>query len=65
MATRRRCFVAFPANGQAGADVRGGNGERRMTLRMDGRVVAGECSVCVSVCLSAIGKEVHRDLTYI
>lgn len=40
-------------------------GERRMILRMDGRVVAGECSVCVCVRLSSIGKEVHRDLTYI
>lgn len=34
-----------------------------MILRMDGRVVAGECSVCVR--LSSTGKEVHGDLTYI
>lgn len=62
-AARRRRFVAFPANGQAGADVRGENGEGRMILRMDGRVAAGECSVCVR--LSSTGKEGHRDPTYI
>lgn len=30
-------------------------GERRMILRMDGRVVAGECSVCV--CASVFYRE--------